>query len=76
MTTDLLSVDIRRINELLIRALRALGDDGHTDLACRIAADAWSMLRRTHPGEAAKLNGALHYLTQPKPQKGKGDRHV
>lgn len=76
MTTDLLSVDIRRINELLIRALKALGDEGHTDLACRIAADAWSALRRTHPGEAARLNGALHYLTQPKPQKAKGDNHA
>jgi hypothetical protein len=76
MTTDILSTDIRRINELLIRALKALDDEGQADLACRIAAEAWSALRRTHPGEAARLNGALHYLTQPKPQKGKGARHV
>ena len=71
MTTDFVSVDVRRINELLIQALCALGDAEQTDLACRIAADAWSTLRRTHPGEAAKLNGALHYLTRPKPQKGR-----
>lgn len=77
MTTDLLSADVRRVNELLIRALKALGDAGQADLACRIAAEAWSTLRRTHPAEAARLNGALHYLTQPKPQtRRKGVRHA
>ncbi|MDE2167275.1 MAG: hypothetical protein KGJ66_13180 [Alphaproteobacteria bacterium] len=76
MTTDLVSIDIRRLNELLIRALKALGDEGQEDLACRIAAEAWSTLRRTHPAEAARLNGALHYLTQPKPYKRKGVRHA
>ena len=45
-------------------ALKALGDKGETDLACRIAAEAWSAIRQTWPGEAEKLNGALHYLTR------------
>lgn len=56
---------LRRLNRLLIRALKALGDQGQTDLACRIAAEAWSALRREHPEEAAKLNGVLHVLTRP-----------
>ncbi len=51
------------LNRLLIRSLRTLGDEGQTDLACRIAAEAWSSLRKVRPEEAAKLNGALHYLT-------------
>lgn len=77
MTTDLVSIDVRHLNEFLIRALRALGDEGQNDLACRIAAEAWSALRRTHPVEGARLNGVLHYLTQPKPhQKGKGASHA
>ncbi len=61
--------ELRHVNRLLIRALKALGDKGATDLACRIAADAWSSIRKTHPEEAEKLNGVLHYLTQRNHQK-------
>ena len=53
------------LNRLLIRAVRALGDSGETDLACRIAAEAWATLRKEWPDEAERLNGALHYLTRP-----------
>lgn len=53
------------ITRLFIRALKALGDSGETDLACRIAAEAWSLMRSDYPREAEKLNGALHYLTRP-----------
>jgi len=62
---------LRSLNRLLIRALKALGDDGQTDLACRIAAEAWSLLRTERPEEAEKLNGALHYLTRPAHRKEK-----
>ncbi len=55
--------ELRRFNRLLIRALKALGDADQVELACRIAADAWSSMRRIHPDEAEKLNGVLHYLT-------------
>ena len=54
------------INDLLVCALRALGDAGQTDLACRIAAEAWATLRHERPAEADRLNSALHYLTHPK----------
>lgn len=52
-------------NRLLIRALKALGDAGQTDLACRIAAEAWAALRKERPQEAERFNSALHYLTRP-----------
>lgn len=55
--------ELRLLNRLLIRAVKALGDEGQTDLACRIAAEAWRVLRHERPAEAEKLNGALHYLT-------------
>jgi hypothetical protein len=67
---------LRRLNRLLIRAVKALGDEGQTDLACRIAADAWAALRRDHPEEAERLNGALHYLTGPNLSQAKGDTDV
>jgi uncharacterized protein (DUF2249 family) len=60
-----------QLNRLLIRAVKALGDGGQTDLACRIAADAWAALRAELPQEAEKLNGALHYLTRPDAAKRK-----
>jgi hypothetical protein len=56
---------VRGLNRLLIRAVRALGDAGEADLACRIAAKAWAALRKEWPDEAERLNGALHYLTRP-----------
>ena len=57
--------DLRALNRLLIRALKALGDAGETDAACRLAAEAWAALRKEWPDEAERLNGALHYLTRP-----------
>lgn len=67
---------LRALNRLLIRSVKALGDVGQTDLACRIAAEAWAALRNEQPDEAERLNGVLHYLTRPQPETTKGDRHV
>ncbi len=58
---------LRALNRLLIRAVKALGDAGQADRACRIAAEAWAALRNEQPDEAERLNGALHYLTRPNP---------
>ncbi len=60
---------LRSLNRLLIQALKALRDQGEGDLACRIAAEAWSVVRKASEGEAEKLTGALHYLTRPINQK-------
>jgi hypothetical protein len=67
---------LRALNRLLIRSVKALGDAGQTDLACRIAAEAWAALRNEQPDEAERLNGVLHYLTRPRPGTTKGDTHV
>ncbi len=56
---------LRLLNRLLVRAVKALGDEGQTELACRIAAEAWAALRKERPEEAEKLNGTLHYHTRP-----------
>ncbi len=62
---------LHRLNRLLIQAVKALGDEGQTDRACRIAAEAWAALRKEWPEEAERLNGALHYLTRPNPRQRK-----
>lgn len=68
---DMPADHLRSLNRLLIRALKSLGDEGKTDVACRIAADAWSLIRKVDPEEAERLNGALHYLTRPTNRKEK-----
>ncbi len=61
---DALREPLALLNGLFIRALKALAKKGEADLACRIAAEAWSFLRRARPEEAERLNGALHALTR------------
>lgn len=52
------------LNRLLIRAVRALGTAGRTELARHIASEAWTALLKQRPEEADRLNGALHDLTR------------
>jgi len=60
---------LRALNRLLIVALRALRDEGQSDHACRIAADAWSVVRKVSEKEAEVLTAALHGLTRSIPKK-------
>jgi len=56
-----------RLGRLLDRSVRALGEAGETDAACRLAAEGWWLLKETAPGAARRLNATLHYLTvQPR----------
>ena len=60
----------RTVSELvkvLSRALRALGNEGHADVASRLAAQAWVLLRHEHPVDAERLSGLLHYLARLDP---------
>ena len=50
--------------DVLVKALRALGQAGHPDAASRLAAKAWWALRGTRPREAERVNGAMHYLAR------------
>jgi hypothetical protein len=54
---------LERLGRLLDRAVRALGDAGETAAACRLAAEAWWLLKAPAPGVARRLNATLHYLT-------------
>ena len=51
------------VARLLGRSLRSLGEAGRSDEACRLAADAWVLLREVAPVEAARFAGLLHGLT-------------
>jgi uncharacterized protein (DUF2249 family) len=59
------SAALSPLNRILIRALKRMGDTGDTDAACRLAAEAWSLLRHDWPQEAQRLNGVMHNLTAP-----------
>ena len=49
---------------VLDRTLRVLGDAGHKEPACELAAQGWALLRTDHAHAAQRLNGTLHYLTR------------
>jgi len=53
---------------LFDRALRALGDAGEEDAACRLAAEGWWLLREPSPRSARRLNATLHRLTVHPPR--------
>lgn len=55
---------VRPLNRLFIQALKALRDKGEGDLACRLAAQAWLVLRDGEADEADRLTAALHVLTR------------
>jgi uncharacterized protein (DUF2249 family) len=57
---------LSQLNALFIRALKALGEAGQTDLASRLAGEGWKEIRHESPEEAEKLNGALHWLNSKK----------
>ena len=57
---------LARLDGLLRRALIALGHAGERDCACRLAAEAWSVLRRDRLGEAERYTALLHHLTAAK----------
>jgi uncharacterized protein (DUF2249 family) len=48
----------------LIRSLRQLGEAGRPEAASRIAADAWSGVRRDEPRIADRINGVMHHLAR------------
>lgn len=52
------------ITEVLIAALRALGDAGDPERANRLAGQAWAALRREEPDAARRINGLMHRLAR------------
>jgi hypothetical protein len=67
MTTTRREDPLPRLNELLIEALALVAKVGDADRACRLAADAQTLLRSSRPQEAARLNFALHRFVRQLP---------
>jgi hypothetical protein len=61
--------DLQFMIRLLIRAVEALGEDGQTEIACRLAAAAWVALDDARPEEAEKLDSAIRSLKRLDPDK-------
>ena len=59
---------LESLARLFDRALRALGDAGEEDAACRLAAEGWWLLREPSPRSARRLNATLHRLTVHPPK--------
>ena len=54
---------IERLGRVLDRAVRALGEAGERDAACRLAAEGWWLVKEPAPRAARRLDATLHYLT-------------
>ncbi|WP_227425354.1 DUF2249 domain-containing protein [Pengzhenrongella sicca] len=50
------------LTRVLARACRELGQAGQPHRAGRLAADAWVLLRHTHPVQAQRLDGTMHHV--------------
>jgi uncharacterized protein (DUF2249 family) len=54
----------RALLDLLLEAARALGQAGQADLACRLAAAAWAVLREDRADLAVTVTAVLHGLAR------------
>ena len=52
------------LTRVLVRACRALADAGPAERAGTLAAEGWSVLRGSHPRQAQRLDGAMHYIAR------------
>ena len=50
------------LTRVLARACRQLAHAGQPAEAGRLAADAWALLRHTHPVQAQRLDGTMHHV--------------
>lgn len=51
------------LSDVFLKSLYALADAGQTEAACRFAAQAYVLLRQSHPGEARRFDVLLHRVT-------------
>ncbi len=63
-TSTVTDTAVAQLTTSLVRALRRLGDVGEPTTAARIAAEAYSALRRDHAQAAERLNQVMHYLAR------------
>lgn len=55
---------VEETTQVLVKALRSLGQAGFPDAASRLAAKAWWVLAEQHPRQAEHVNGVLHFLAR------------
>lgn len=55
---------ITRLTSLLLDAASGLAEAGHGDRACRLAAEAWALLRQPRPQLAVRVTAQLHHLVR------------
>jgi uncharacterized protein (DUF2249 family) len=58
---------VDRLNEVLVRALRALGEAGEPESANRLAGEAYAVLRHHDLRAAHRLNSLMHRLVRLEP---------
>ena len=52
------------LTRVLSRACRRLAEAGEPQHAGRLVADAWVLLRHTHPVQAQRLDGTMHHVAR------------
>jgi hypothetical protein len=57
----------RDLPGLLVQSLEKLAVAGETEAACRLAGEAYVLLRLSDPRGAQRFNALLHRLTRPRP---------
>ena len=62
------------LTRIFARTCRELGKAGHPSTASQLAAEGWSLLWKTYPDDAERVNGAMHYLSRLE-QKLKAQQH-
>ncbi|MHB1224283.1 MAG: DUF2249 domain-containing protein [Gemmatimonadaceae bacterium] len=55
---------VRALTRALVQACRQLGKAGRPSDAMRIAATGWGALWTSHPDDAERINGVMHYLAR------------
>ncbi|HEX6965031.1 MAG TPA: DUF2249 domain-containing protein [Gemmatimonadaceae bacterium] len=61
------------LTRAFVQACRQLGKTGHPSDAMRIAAQGWSALWTSHPDDAERINGVMHYLARLEQQLAAAD---
>lgn len=52
------------LTRVLAKACRQLADAGQPRAAGKLAADGWVLLRESHPKQADRLDGTMHYTAR------------
>lgn len=56
------------LTRVLAKTCRQLADAGQPRAAGKLAADGWVLLRETHPKQADRLDGTMHYTARMEAQ--------